>query len=152
MKNKQIGWIIFVGALIWYYTRKIQAANSLLVRYLLPQNVRISKGAVMWVQPVVITNPSGTPINLQRYNFTVFIEGYPIGAAYSNIGVSLNSAADTTVLANVVVPIDALISNIPSLLNAGSSVDVRFQGHIFAELLTVPVDTVIKVPIPKIFK
>lgn len=152
MKNKQIGWLIFVGVLIWYYTRKLQAASSLLVRYLLPQNIRISKGAVMWVQPVVITNPSGTPINLQRYNFTVFVEGYPIGTAYSNIGVNLNAAADTTVLANVVVPIDALISNIPGLLNAGASVDVRFQGNIFAELLVVPVDTVIKVPIPKLFK
>lgn len=152
MKNKQIGWLIFVGALIWYYIRKVQAASSLLVRYLLPQNIRISKGALMWSQPVVITNPSGTPINLQRFNFTVSLEGYPIGTAYSAIGVNLNAAADTTVFADVVVPIDALISNIPALLQAGRTLDVRFQGHIFAELLTVPVDTVVKLPVPKIIK
>lgn len=152
MKNKQIGWLIFISLLVWYYVRKVQAASSLIVRYLLPQDIRISKGAVMWKQPVVITNPSGTPINLQRFNFTVSLEGYPIGTAYSAIGVNLNAAADTTIFAEVVVPIDALISNIPSLLNAGKSLDVRFQGHIFAELLTVPVDTIVKVPIPKLPK
>lgn len=152
MKNKQIGWLIFVAVLVWYYIRKAQAANSLLVRYLLPQDIRISKGAVMWKQPVVITNPSGTSINLQRFNFTISLEGYPIGTAYSPIGVNLNSAADTTIFAEVVVPIDALISNIPALLNSGKSLDVRFQGNIFAELLTVPVDTIVRVPIPKLSK
>lgn len=152
MKNKQIGWLIFLSVLVWYYVRKVQAANALLVRYLLPQNIRVSKGAVMWSQPVVITNPAGTSINLQRFNFTVSLEGYPIGTAYSDIGVNLNAAADTTVFASVTVPLDALISNIPTLLNAGKTLDVRFQGHIFAELLSIPVDTVVKVPIPKLPK
>lgn len=150
MKTKY--WVIIFALLIWYYSRKIQAANALMVRYLLPQNIRISKGAVMWNQPVVITNPTGTPITLQRYNIQIQVEGYPIGTAYGVIQSVINAGTDSTILANVVVPIDALISNIPALLSAGATLDCRFTGHIFAEFLTIPITTDIKVPIPKLFK
>lgn len=146
----QTKWLILIGVLIWYYSRKVQAATALLVRYLLPQSVRLSKGALMWNQPVVITNPTGTPINLHRYYFTIMLEGYPIGTAYGAIGTTLKAAADTTILANVIVPLDALISNVPALLKAGATIDVRFSGNIFAEFLTVPVNTTIKLPIPKL--
>jgi LEA14-like dessication related protein len=132
--------------------RKIQAANALMVRYLLPQNIRINTGAVYWNQPVVITNPTGTPINLDRYNMRVDLENYPIGTAYGTARTAIRAGGETTIMANVMIPIDALISVIPSLLNAGQSIDVRFIGHIFAELITVPVNTEIKVPIPKLFK
>ena len=148
----QTKWLILIAVVIWYYSQKIQAANALMVRYLLPQNIRISKGAVMWAQPVVITNPTGTPINLQRYYVTISLEGYPIGTAYGTIQTTLQAGMDSTILANVTVPIDALISNIPALLSAGTTIDARFSGNIIAEFLTIPVNTNIKVPIPKLFK
>ncbi|HEV7378972.1 MAG TPA: LEA type 2 family protein [Dyadobacter sp.] len=150
--NRQQLYIVFGLVVIWYYMRKIQAANALMVRYLLPQNIRINTGAVYWNQPVVITNPTGTPINLDRYNMRVDLENYPIGTAYGTARTAIRAGGETTIMANVMIPIDALISVIPSLLNAGQSIDVRFIGHIFAELITVPVNTEIKVPIPKLFK
>jgi len=148
----QSKWLIIGALLIWYFSRKIQAANALLVRYLLPSNIHISKGAVMWNQPVVITNPTGTPINVNRYYIQIALEGYPIGTAYENVFTTLTAASDTTITAKVIVPIDALISTIPSLLNAGTQLDFRLSGNIIAEGITVPVNTVIRVPIPKLFK
>ena len=130
----QSKWLIIGALLIWYFSRKIQAANALLVRYL------------------VITNPTGTPINVNRYYIQIALEGYPIGTAYENVFTTLTAASDTTITAKVIVPIDALISTIPSLLNAGTQLDFRLSGNIIAEGITVPVNTVIRVPIPKLFK
>lgn len=144
-------WIL-VAVLIWYFSKKIQAANALVTRYLLPQKIRISKGAVMWDQPVVITNPTGTPININRYYIQISLDGYPIGTAYENVITTLQPASDTTILAKVVVPMDALISAIPSLLNTGSELSFGLAGNIIAEGITVPVKTTIKVPVPKLFK
>jgi hypothetical protein len=152
MRNKNLIWVIFGALVIWFYSKKVQAANALTVRYLLPQNIRISKGAVMWNQPIVITNPTLTPIDLQSYYVQVQLEAYPIGTAYGTIRTTLMAGGDTTIMSNVVVPVDALISNIPALLNAGASLDLRFVGNIIAEFLTIPIDTRIAVPIPKLFK
>ncbi|WP_353720184.1 hypothetical protein [Dyadobacter sp. 676] len=89
MGNKQIALIIIAVLVLWYYTMKARAANALMLRYLLPKNVRISKGAVMWDQPVVITNPTGTPLGVNRYYIQIRLEGYPIGTAYENLYVKL---------------------------------------------------------------
>lgn len=148
----QSKWLILIAILIWYFTRKIQAANALLVRYLLPTKIRISKGAVMWDQPVIITNPTGTPINLNRYYIQISLEDSPIGTAYDSLFATLQAASDTTITANVVVPMDALLTSIPTLMNAGAQLDFKLTGNIIAEGLTVPVNTVIRVPIPKLFK
>lgn len=150
MKTKYV--VIIAAILIWYYSKKVQAANALMVRYLLPQNIRISKGAVMWNQPVVITNPTGTPISLQRYNIQIQVEDYPVGTAYGTIASTIQAGADSTIFANVVIPLDALISLIPDLLKAGTSLDFRMTGNILAEFLTIPINTIIKVPIPKLLK
>lgn len=152
MDNKQIGLIIAAVLVLWYYTMKARAAKALMLRYLLPKNVRISKGAVMWDQPVVITNPTGTPLGVNRYYIQISLEGYPIGTAFENLYVKLIAGGDTTILAKVVVPIDGLISAVPSLLSAGSQLDFRLVGNVVAEGITAPVDTTIKVPIPKLFK
>jgi LEA14-like dessication related protein len=150
MSQKSIGWAVGLAFVLWYYLKKVAAAAALMVRYLLPQNIRISKGAVMWNQPVVITNPTDTPISLQRYNIRIDLESYPVGTAYGNISTVLNAGSDTTIMALVVVPLDALLTSLPDLLNAGKSIDFRFVGTITAELFTIPVDTKIGVPIPKI--
>jgi sporulation-control protein spo0M len=151
MDRKTI-YIVLVACLVIYYMRKVQAAQALMVRYLLPQNIRISKGAVMFNLPVVITNPTGTPITLDRYNMRVDLEGYPIGTAYGTIRTRLLEGGDTTILANVVVPLDALVTLMANLRQIGSSIDCRFVGHIFAEMLTIPVDTIINIPLPPILQ
>jgi hypothetical protein len=149
--DKKYFWLAIGLIIFWYYSKKVQAAQALMVRYLLPQNIRISNGAVMFNQPIVITNPTGTPINLNRYNLQIQMERYPVGTAYGSILTTLNAATDTTVFAQVVIPLDGLISAIPAILNAGRSLDLRFVGNIIAEFLTIPVDTVIAVPIPKLY-
>jgi hypothetical protein len=150
--DKKYIWLAVGVIIFWYYSRKVQAAQALMVRYLLPQNIRISNGAVFFNQPIVITNPTGTPINLNRYHIQIQLERYPVGTAYGSILTTLNAAMDTTVFAQVVIPLDGLISAIPAIINAGRSLDLRFVGNIIAEFVTIPVDTVIAVPIPKLSK
>lgn len=152
MINRTYLYIIGAVLLIWYYLKKVQTAQALTVRYKMPQNITINDGAVYWKQPIVLTNPTGTPINLQRYNMQVQIENYPIGTAYGTEFVKILAGRETTILANVVIPVSNLISVIPDLLSAGKSLDIRFVGAITAEFITVPVDTKINIPIPKLFR
>lgn len=152
MSNRTLYFIIALSVVVWYYLKKVQTAQALTVRYKMPQSIRIENGAVYWNQPIVLTNPTATPINLQRYNMQVQIENYPIGTAYGTEFVKILAGRETTILAKVVIPVTNLISVIPDLLNAGKSLDIRFVGAITAEFITVPVDTKINIPIPKLFK
>lgn len=143
--------LLIVGVfLFWYYSLKLQTAKALLIRYLLPQQIRVSNGALKWSQPVVITNPTATPITLQQYSVQLLLEGYPIGTAYGVIPTTIIQGQDTTILAAVTIPITALISAIPDIRNAGKSIDFRFVGTITAEFITIPVDTYIRLSIPKL--
>lgn len=142
--------IVALGLLAYYYNRKAVAAKSLLTRYLLPQQIKIRTGAVTFTQPVVVTNPSNTAINLQRYNVQVQIERYPVGLAYSVNPVTILPGQETTLQATVTIPLDALISVVPDLLKAGKALDFRFQGTITADNITVPIDSTVSIPIPKL--
>lgn len=150
MSNRNIFLVGGFLLLFWYYSQKVEAAKALMIRYQLPQQIRIQSGALRMVLPFIITNPTATPITLQRYYFTINLEGTPIGTAYGIVPTTIIEGMETQLLANVVVPIDALISAVPALRNTGSTLDFTFTGAITAEFITIPISQKVSIPIPKI--
>lgn len=150
MKKYAAFWVLGLLLIIWYYLEKINAARTLMFGYKLPRNIKISAGALTFDLPVMITNPSATPIFLQRYNVQIYANGYPVGTAFSIAPITIEPGGVTALIANVAIGVDSLLSAIPGIVTGGRNIEFRFAGSVSAELIRIPVDTTVSLPIPKL--
>lgn len=150
MKKYAGFWVLGLLLVIWYYLEKINAARTLMFGYKLPRNIKITAGALTFELPVMVTNPTGTPIYLQRYNVQIYANGYPVGTAFSNAPITIDPGGVTALIANVSMGIDSLLSAIPGVISGTGGVQFRFAGSVSAELVRIPIDTTVTLPIPKL--
>lgn len=150
MKKYAPFWLLGLLLIIWYYFQKINAARALLFGYKLPRNIKISGGALTFELPVMVTNPTGTPIFLQRYNVQIYVNGYPVGTAYSIAPITIEPGGVTALIANVAIGVDSLLSAIPTLISGSRQINFRFAGSVSAELIRIPIDTTVPLLIPKL--
>lgn len=148
-------WIIaFVIVLVigLYVLSKTQAAKRLKVTVGLPREVSGQGGALSFILPVIIQNPTQTAIRLKGVDFDVNSSGKYLGNALLTQSVSLAANQTTSLPVRVTLSYFDLLSAAGSILNIlkGGKANLELDGTIFAEGFQLPYKTNFDFDIPKL--
>lgn len=150
------GFIILaiVVLIMLYVLSKTQAAQRLKVTVGVPDPKEISGkgGALSFILPIRIQNPTGTAIRLKGVDFDVNSAGKYLGNALLTQSVSLAANQTTTLLVRVTLSYLDLLAAAGSILNIfkGGKANLELDGTIYAEGFQLPYKTNFDFDIPKL--
>lgn len=154
-KTLKIGLLVFsLGALLVFIWSKIRAATKLTYQLGTPESIGFTDGALTWVQPLLVTNPTNTGIFIRLIQFDVYLGGIVIGSGFYSNDFLIESAKQSVVKVPCKIGLLGLVASIPDLLSGikARKVSLNFKGNINAEGFTVGVESPVEFIIPKFSK
>lgn len=139
--------LAIIGVLIFFLSAK-RAAIRLAIQPQTPRNIRLENGRIAWIQPILVNNPTPTPIALQGIDLDVRYNGQRIGRA-NFIGSALFRSGDTVLNTNVFLLVSDTISVIPAAVRSGT-IKLDFVGVIRTYGVNLPIDFEYGLTLPKL--
>ncbi|MBO0934594.1 hypothetical protein [Fibrella aquatilis] len=126
----------------WLVGNKARAANNLMIDWDLPQQVRIDNFRLVFIQPIVLTNLTATPLTIRGADMQFQTEnGTPIGTAFFAGLFKVPPNGSVTLPVQVNCSIARLLTAFPEFRQQikAKQLRVRYGGVVRAEGFTIPV-------------
>ncbi len=142
--------VLLIVLVVYFYWRKANAARNLSFSFGLPQRFSFRDASLYFSVPIRVLNPSPESVRIAGINLQAYYGGSYLGTIYALQPQTIEALAESTVNADVFLPIVNIVNSIPELRTASKTIPITLTGNVRAFGVAFPINYVQSFTLPKL--